>query len=87
MKKLIIGITTSIAVTTSITLFAVNIGEISIFTQNITYNITNSRGENRQKDRDRKPETDKNRRPKNQTNEIEKAERDTTENEEEIFNE
>ena len=85
-KEIIIGITTSIVITTSITLVAVNIGEITIFKQEIT-NIINSRGRNdRQRERPERSETNKNRRASGtQIAENIKAEQDTTENEVEIF--
>ena len=83
-KRIIIGITTSIVITTSITLVAVNIGEITIFKQEIT-NIINSRERNdRQRERPERPETNRNRRPlETQIAENIEVVQDTTQNEEE----
>jgi len=89
-KEVIIGITTSIAVSVSVTLLVVNVEEISFFKQEITNNVINSRGDgNRQKDRNKYNETDRNRKPKTQADEVIKTEQDTTqdtiENEVDVF--
>jgi len=56
-KNILITVTTSIAVTVSVTLFVVNVDEFTLFKQEITNNIVNSRDKgngNKQKDRNRK---------------------------------
>lgn len=88
--KIIISVAASIAFTVSVTLLVVNVDEVILFKQEITNNITNSRGNaNRQKDRTKYAETNKNRKSKSTIDKSLKSEQDTTidttKNEEIIF--